>query len=609
MGYILKTADSSFHGALYQLWGSAEEQKKHFREMVLEEAAMLLEENKGLEYLYGYASIFESAGVFAGTVWEDLKGLNPSLTRGTLMAGGSMAAAEALSNLRILALARGVYANPEMTSKEAAAYLENLLALNVDILALGETKKNQKRWKDNDDCAGSLMRYLASCCFSAKIFDLLEQDITNLLAQRPIIVREVISMVNSACNLAHGNVSRHPTLQACQRSLFFPSELARRQGDYLQEIKNAGDLVLLSEASQLRDSMLESGLVSTYHDTFLQYISKEKPYFLEIFFGKSRAARAALKRNFPLIRKITEEITGKEASQSIYGLYHMFERQVFSAEVVRELEAFVCDHSSKVNPLNENSRNRLTRRDQILTGLISILGHPLGAAQGFNPTCQSTRLLSYLSQKYPHKLISMARRLLTSGEIELQFEGQAISSSSLVRCELKDLVHIDSLSAVMLPHLDAIYGEMLKRAAGRDSDPHKWVNSQFHMAGVFPGFAERNKNNEHEFVALFHHFYFAGADTIKKHLPQPAGILMYDRKGNLLGPHAILIQRVEAKQDGDLRVYFFNPNNDSLQHWYNGVMTSVRDNGEQHGEASLRFEDFIKCLYAFHFPDQSAADQ
>ncbi|WP_139378326.1 hypothetical protein [Mesobacillus jeotgali] len=609
MGYILKTADSSFRRALYQLWGCAEEQKIHFRETVLEEAAMLLGEKKGLEFLYSYAAVFEPAGVFTGTVWEDLKGLNPSLTRGTLLAGGTMAAAEALSNLRILALARGVYINPEMTSSEATGYLENLLALNIDILALGETKKSQKRWKDKDDCAGSLMRYLASCCFSPKIFDLLEQDITNLVAQRPIIVREIISMANSACNLAHGNVSSHPTLHACQRSLFFPSELARRQGDYLKELKNAGDLVLLTEASQLRDSMLESGLVSSYHDTFLQFISKEKPYLLEVFFGKSSAARAALKRNFPLIRKITEEITGKEASQSIYGLYHMFERQVFSAEVVRELEALVSDQSAMVNLFNENNSNRLTLRDQILTGLISILGHPLGAAQGFNPTCQSTRLLSYLSQKYPYKLISMARRLLTSGEIEIQFEGKAISSSDLVRCELKDVGHIDSLSAVMLPHLDAIYGEMLKRAAGRDSDPHKWVNGQFHMAGVLPGFAERNKYNEQEFANLFQYFYVAGAESINKYLPQPAGILMYDRNGNLLGPHAILIQRIEPTQDGDLRVYFFNPNNDSHQHWYNGVMTSVKDYGERHGEASLRFDDFIKCLYAFHFPEQSSADQ
>jgi hypothetical protein len=603
MGYILNTADSSFHQAIYRLWGSPIEQKTYFREAALEEAALLLGEKKGLELLFGYASIFEPSGVFAGTAWEDLKGLNPGLTRGTLMAGGTLAAAETLSNLRILGLAGGIYMSPEMTSNEAREYLENLLAHNIDLLAVKDTGSNQHSWNDKNDCAISLMRYLASHCFSPKIFELLERDISNLVAQRPIVVSEVISRVNSACNLAGGNVKCYPTLHTCQQALFSPSELAQRQGDYLQEIKKAGDLSLLTEASQLRDSMLATGLVSLHHAIFLRYIAKEKPYLLEAFFGKTKAARAALRRNFSLICKIIEQIGMEETSQCIFGLYQMFDRQVFTVEVVRELEEIFSDQLAICSPLTKSGKNSRNIKKEILAGLISILGQPLGAAQGFNPTCQSTRLLSYLAQKYPEKLIRLARKLLSSGEIAFVYEGKSISSSNLEHSELKDVAHIDSLSVWMLPHLDAIYGEMLKRATGRGFDPHRWVNSHFYIEGVLPGFAERGKDNEQEFVDLFHQYYFPSSGCIKTHLPQPAGIMAYDRNGRQLGPHAILIQRVEDNQNGEVRVYFYNPNNDSLQHWYNGIMTSVKDHGERHGEASLRFDDFINCLYAFHFPE------
>jgi hypothetical protein len=50
-----------------------------------------------------------------------------------------------------------------------------------------------------------------------------------------------------------------------------------------------------------------------------------------------------------------------------------------------------------------------------------------------------------------------------------------------------------------------------------------------------------------------------------------------------------------------MRVYFFNPNNDSGQDWGNGVIVSTAGKGERFGESSLPFEHFASRLYIFHY--------
>ncbi len=49
-----------------------------------------------------------------------------------------------------------------------------------------------------------------------------------------------------------------------------------------------------------------------------------------------------------------------------------------------------------------------------------------------------------------------------------------------------------------------------------------------------------------------------------------------------------------------MRVYFFNPNNDSGQDWGDGVVVSTTGHGERFGEASLPFDQFASRIYIFH---------
>src|SRR5690606_19151829 len=63
----------------------------------------------------------------------------------------------------------------------------------------------------------------------------------------------------------------------------------------------------------------------------------------------------------------------------------------------------------------------------------------------------------------------------------------------------------------------------------------------------------------------------------------------------------ITILRVALDPRDCMRVYFYNPNNDSGQNWGDGVTVSTAGHGERFGEASLPFEQFVSRLYIYHF--------
>ena len=59
--------------------------------------------------------------------------------------------------------------------------------------------------------------------------------------------------------------------------------------------------------------------------------------------------------------------------------------------------------------------------------------------------------------------------------------------------------------------------------------------------------------------------------------------------------------RVASDPDGELRAYFYNPNNEGRQDWGHGVRPSVTGHGEREGESSLPFHQLASRIYAFHF--------
>lgn len=107
------------------------------------------------------------------------------------------------------------------------------------------------------------------------------------------------------------------------------------------------------------------------------------------------------------------------------------------------------------------------------------------------------------------------------------------------------------------------------------------------------------------FYASYHPYYNGNIPVIH---PQPAGIAVTDSGGRLVGRHAITIIRVGLDRDGEMRLYFFNPNNDSGQNWGQGLNCSTESHGERHGEASLPFAEFASRLCVFHYDPRELGD-
>lgn len=246
---------------------------------------------------------------------------------------------------------------------------------------------------------------------------------------------------------------------------------------------------------------------------------------------------------------------------------------------------------------------------QLIGGVLCMLGQPLGVGQGNNPTCQSARALSMRAYNDPDYLLQMVTWAARDDEIIMHFEGQPISSSESVGGVASSLpMDLDPVSLLVVPHLDRIYAEMGRRCMDREGDPHRWVNPEFHGWWSGRGFrinvdVETGKLWELEdflrhFYAAYHPYYNGNQPLIH---PQPAGIAVTDSAARFIGWHAISILRVALDPQEVMRVYFYNPNNDSGQDWGDGVVVSTAGHGERFGEASLPFEQFASRLYIFHF--------
>lgn len=607
MGLFLFTSENSFQKAFNQLWQTPAQSKNLFQQAVLEEAAALLTEPNGLVKLFKYSHLFDEAGVFAGKPWENVRKLNPVLVRGTFHAGGIMATAEALSNLRILAIARGDYIHPEMSAYEATEFLTKVMALNLDLLLMRETEENRVLQLYKDKQASEILGFIADHCFSPLVFQNLYKEVDNLAVQRPIVTDKILKLIASAKRLAGGLEESDSSLSHYEHAVYSPTDLAVASSidSYERKLKTSNDLLLIREATQLLASMKQSGLVSPFHVIFLNYINKEKKDLLHNMLCVDETARENLRSNLPFISSLIHSAITMKTRRSIYGLIRLLQRDVFTNEFVSEVKKLI------EVPVHDVIKNRLTAvhkitdpgvlRSLLVSGMISVLGQPLGIGQGFNPTCQSTRALSYWSQKEPVMLLKMFNTFLENGLLTIDFEGRPLSSDLLPQLSLDDEDNIDTVSLLLIPQLDSIYFEMLKAAKGRGQDPHRWINPSFHLKGIWTEFSDAY--SDFEFTAKFHRYYHPSYNPkVNEGLPQPAGITIYNQSGQPLGAHAVLIQRVGPDQTGCIRVYFYNPNNDSLQVWGNSIRTSVFGHGEQEGESSLPFDDFLHCLYAFHYP-------
>lgn len=587
---------------------------------VLDALRIVLLQPGGCAAVQARAAALEDAGLFLGTDWSSPHTLLPGLTTGSLRsANPDTVVLEAVNELRMLAVATGEYVHPLISAEQARHHLSQVLAINLSLLFNPPTEAERELQGRMARLTRDLFRYLVEVIGYDGVLDRLVDEIWRILRQRPIQVEQIkamitqISIARSDPDIDLGNggagvdrliTSIYGTTDACRED---PGVEV-----YRSRLESMDEPTLQYEAAGFARSMHDTGLVSPYHAVLLRFLLEKGAYLISEALGLSSTGRENLLCYHDLVHSLIAAAVHVETAQCIYGLALMLERGILHQPAVapslwRQLAL----------PVSAQSRERLTLvfgsarepHTWLLAGTLSMLGLPLGVGQGDNPTCQSARALSMWSYNDPDYLLQTIAWAARDDEIVMHFEGRPISSrdgGAGVAVHLP--FDLDPVSLLVVPHLDRIYAEMFRRCSDRDDDPHRWVNPEFHGWWSGRGFrinVDVATGNLVDVEGFLRHFYAAYHPMYNGNQPlihpQPAGIAVTDSVGRFIGWHAITVLRVSLDRDGEMRVYFYNPNNDSGQDWGDEVVVSTAGNGERFGEASLPFEQFASRLYIFHF--------
>ncbi|MFW5927550.1 MAG: hypothetical protein ACOCSR_05805, partial [Wenzhouxiangella sp.] len=519
----------------------------------------LLKRPGGVDRIYDHAGRFDEAGVFAGSDWDHPDRLQPGLSRGSLTGSADAVAVEALSRLRMLAIAEGGYGHPEVSAEAARDFLQRSLVFNLDLLLADHTEAGRATG-GHREAVRRLLSFELDRLGGERVIEALVAEADRILEQRPIDVagvRQLLGHVERLLereDLPDSETLRHgrALLAACRG----PTELTRSApGDCLAGFESMTDDEREAELIALGESMNETGLVCPAHGAILERLAGSgSDRELGLALALDAVGIDSLDAYNALVRQLIREAVGPATAQCLYGLGNLLDRGVlFFAPVPPALWRL-----TRLEPLPEVSahlREEFGHADPpsghslLLAGVISVLGLPLGVSQGNNPTCQSARAISLWAQVDPGFLLELVMWAARDGEIDLHFEGDLIRSSELSEGLIEDFhTELDTVSLVLVPHLDRIYWEMGRRIVGRGEDGHRWINPEFHGWWVHRGFATTIDYATgavvdfagfvRRFHAAYHPGFNGGAELI---YPQPAGIVATDPFGVYVGLHAIAI--------------------------------------------------------------------
>lgn len=586
---------------------------------VLDSLRRALQQPGGCAAVESRAAALEQAGLFRGTDWDSPEILVPALSGPGLRSGDAdTVLMEAASELRMLAVATGEYPHPTVTSADAHEFVSQVLAMNLALLFTSPSEAERTRQGRLSQLIRDLFRHLGERVGYESVLDRLVEEIWRILRQRPIQVDQVQKMITQiAVYRGDPDVDLGPAGQGVDRlitSLYGTTEACREDPGvevYRSRLEAMDASALQYESAGFARAMHDTGLVSPYHAVLLRYLLEKGDYLLAEALGVSNTGRDCMLRYHDLVHRLIEEAVHPQTAQCIYGLALLLDRGIlYQPPVVPSLWRQLA------LPLSPYALERLTSAygptpapdAHLLSGVLSMLGLPLGVGQGDNPTCQSARALSMWAYNDPDYLLQVLVWAARDDEIIMHFEGQPISSRESAGGVAKTPpTDLDPVSLLVVPHLDRIYAEMGRRCAGRPGDPHRWVNPEFHGWWSGRGFRINVDVETGQLIDLdefLRHFYASyhpdyNGDQPLIH-PQPAGVAVTDSAARYVGWHAITILRVNRDPQDVMRVYFYNPNNDSGQDWGDGVVVGTAGNGERFGEGSLPFEEFASRLYIYH---------
>ncbi|ODM31183.1 hypothetical protein A6779_18695 [Marinobacter adhaerens] len=594
---------------------------------VLERSRLLMTLPGGFDALYRRVRSLESAGIFGTSDWARPALLQPALAKHSLRAAGAVTTiVEALSELRMLAVTRGDYFHPGISAEQARHFLTQVMALNLDLLSGQLTEADRERPKQLGTIVLELYRYLVSHLGYESLLDSLVDEVWRLLDQGPVQVDSICEMIGQIAKCLYDPEMKtrgNSDATRLVRALFAPTPASAEDPGlavYEQRLNEMDDLALSSEASSFARSMFDTGLASPYHAVMLRFLRDTgQDELIPNTLGLTMTGLDDLYCYTELVHALIDEAIYPETCQAVYGLTMMLERgSLFTPSVAQALwRQIKLQPSAETNQaLAETFGDARPPRVFLLAGVINLLGQPLGVGQGNNPTCQSAIGLSMWASNEADYLLQVLAWAARDNEVLSRFEGQEVSSRDLEPGLVKGTpVDVDPVSLVLIPHLDRLYGEMWRRCENRDEDAHRWINPEFYGWWVSHGFravTDVKTGEVHDYEGFIRHFYASYHPFYNGNIPvihaQPAGIAVTDSAARFVGRHAINILRVALSPKNEMRVYFFNPNNDSGQNWGQGITCSTHGNGEFRGEASLPIAEFTSRLYAFHFDPLELGD-
>ncbi|TQS71579.1 hypothetical protein ERN12_11170 [Rhodobacteraceae bacterium] len=593
--------------------------KLEYQHAVLNVVGQLLQTDSGMDVICERAVPMDIAGVFAGSDWDAPEALLPQISANTLLAlDPGLVAIEVASLCRFLAVATGAMRHRNLHQDTARHFLTQVLALNLrDIF--GQSDEAARALGERHETKQRILRYLSEHIGLTDVLGALVSEIWRLLEQRSIqvgVVKDMIAQIAIALN-ENGTEPGSERLGAERlvSALFGPTVASLEDPGvdaYLERIEHFDEAALSREAMGFARAMHDTGLVSDYHVTFLLYVLdyRDRALVPEAL-GLGTTGLDCWRHYRRLIEDLIRAGVTLSTPQAVYGLTLLLERGVLHhAPMVPALDRQLRQK------IRGSARARITLgfgelvppETHILAGVLQIIGQPLGVGQGANPTCQSARAIAMWSQVEPDYLLHIIYQASEFDAVLMHFEGTEINSATLpVGLAGFGPIDADPVSVLLVAHLDRIYAKMGQLCIGRDGDPHRWINPEFHgwwvardcavAVDVATGKLTDYDNFLRRFFATYHPHHNGGRPLSH---PQPAGIAVTDPNQQFIGWHAIAILRVAEDQTGMMRVYFYNPNNDSGQDWGGDVVVSTSGNGERNGEGSLEFGHFLSRVYLFH---------
>ncbi|WP_404366107.1 hypothetical protein [Marinobacter sp.] len=594
---------------------------------VLELARALMAAPCGFDVLFRRVAALEAADIFGKSDWSQPAILQPALAKRSLREGKAVTTVvEAISEIRLLAVAKGEYFHPGISAEQARYFLTQVMALNLDLLSGQMTEADRERPQALGRIVQSLYQFLLSRLGYDSILGSLADEVWRLLAQGPVQVDSIREMIVQIANCLFDPRLNTMGMEHAARlveAVFGPTEGSRDDPGldaYTGRLRKMDEAILAREASDFARAMHDTGLVSVYHAAFLRHLRGEHDHLIPRALDLSPTGIDALQCYEELITALIDEAVFPETCQAVYGLTMMLEqRTLFTQPVAQALWRQV--HLKLSPETSETLRNMFGDARPpgvfLLAGVLNLLGQPLGVGQGNNPTCQSAIGLSMWAANEADYLLQVLAWAARDNEVIMRFEGELVSSRGLAPGLAKESpVDVDAVSLIVIPHLDRIYAEMWRLCEDREDDAHRWINPEFYGWWVSHGFrvvvsVKTGKLDDYEdfvrnFYASYHPYYNGHMPVIH---PQPAGIAITDSAARFVGRHAITIQRVALSPDDEMRVYFFNPNNDRGQNWGQGITCSIQGNGEIRGEASLPMAEFASRLYVFHYDTLELGDK